>query len=153
VAVAWVAGVSAIGMGPLEGGSGRESFNMKKSVITIACIASLLLGCEVCPHYNRIKVGSLTGAPVAAYPKKEYGTVKLYRDKSEVTEKYEVFALMSLQGDPGDEPRFIKAFLYRAADMGADGVILTRGESVGTGGPYGGGVATAYRADAIRYVQ
>ncbi|MGA2867396.1 MAG: hypothetical protein ABSF95_23215 [Verrucomicrobiota bacterium] len=127
---------------------------MKKNLIVIAALACLLLGCEVCPHYNRIRVGTLTGGPVVALPKKEYGTVKLYQDKSEVTEKYEVIALMSLQGDPGDEPRFIKAFLYRAADLGADGVILYRGQTRGVSGWYGiTGVAAAYRAEAIRYLK
>jgi hypothetical protein len=127
---------------------------MKKHIIIIASVACLLLGCEPCPHYNRIRAGSLTGGPIPSLPKKPHGEVKLYQDKSEVTEKYEVFAIMSLTGDPGDEPRFITAFLYRAADLGADGVILYRGPAQGVSGWYGStGVAAAYRAEAIRYLK
>jgi hypothetical protein len=44
---------------------------------------------------------------------------------------------MSVEGKAGDEARFIKAFLYRGADLGADGVILYR-VSI-TGGTEGGG--------------
>ena len=94
-------------------------------IIPIALLfaMSAILGCESTPHYNRTKI-VVTGA---ALPKKPYGTVKLFQSNSEVTSNYDVIALMSVEGSPGDESAFIKAFLYRAADVGADAIILHRG--------------------------
>lgn len=60
-------------------------------------------------------------------PKKPYGSVKLFENKSDVTGQYDVVALMTVEGNGGDEAAFVKAFLYRAADVGADGLILYRG--------------------------
>jgi hypothetical protein len=97
-------------------------------------------------------VVSFPGAPITTQPKKPYGSVKLYQDKSEITKKYEVMALMTLEGDAGDEARFVTAFLCRAADLGADGVILYRGPQQNVAGPWWtSGVHAAYRAEAIRF--
>jgi hypothetical protein len=82
----------------------------------------LLAGCESTPHYNRTKVVT-TGQ---TFSKKPYGTVKLYQNKEDVTDPYDVIALMSVEGKAGEEAAFVKAFLYRAADLGADGLILYR---------------------------
>src|ERR1039457_4640879 len=104
---------------------------MKTPLIPILAVVSLLLGCESTPHYNRTKVLTL-GTPL---PKKPYGTVKLYQSKEEVPGNYDVIAMMSVEGNAGEEAAFIKAFLYRAADLGADGMILYRGSiAVGTEG-------------------
>ncbi|MDB6058325.1 MAG: hypothetical protein JWO95_2169 [Verrucomicrobiales bacterium] len=66
-----------------------------------------------------------------ALPKKPYGSVKLYQSKEEVRGDYDVIGIMTVDGNSGEEALFIKAFLYRAADIGADGVILYRGREIG----------------------
>src|ERR1035438_4930747 len=96
---------------------------MKKIILPVVAILSLILGCESTPHYNRTKMVMLG----TTFPKKPYGTVKLFQSKEEVVGKYDVIALMSVEGKAGEEAQFIKAFLYRAADVGADGMILYRG--------------------------
>jgi len=98
-------------------------------------ILSIFLGCaEPTPHYNRTKILTFTATPL---PKKPYGTVKLFQSETpygsaqkEITDKYDVIALMTVEGHAGEEAAFIKAFLYRAADLGADAVILYRGNVV-----------------------
>jgi hypothetical protein len=134
---------------------------MKKPLISFLAVLSLLLGCESTPHYNRTKVVSL-GAPM---PKKAYGTVKLFQSKGEVKGGYDVIALMSVEGKAGEEAEFIKAFLYRAADLGADAIIFYRvNVAVGRGGGgwfagRGGGfgmpgdvfLEESYRAEAIHF--
>lgn len=101
---------------------------MKPTIILSTILAvALLTGCESTPHYNRTKLILLS----PALPKRPYGSVKFYQDKSELAgQNYEVIAFMSVSGDQGDEARFIKAFLYRAADVGADGIIFYRGDAV-----------------------
>jgi hypothetical protein len=123
------------------------------AAIAVACL--LLAGCEACPHYNRTQVVGPNGMAVTPLPKKAYGSVKLYQDKSEVKGQYEVIGLLSVAGDAGDEPRFITAFLYRAADIGADGVIFTRGtqQAVASMGPWGTmntSVQAVFRGEAIK---
>lgn len=59
-------------------------------------------------------------------PQKPYGTVKLFQSKEEVPASYDVIAIMSVEGKAGEEAAFMKAFLYRAADLGADAVIFHR---------------------------
>jgi hypothetical protein len=101
-----------------------------------ACVLLTFFGCESTPHYDRTKVVIL--GPV--YPKKPYGSVKLFQGKESVTGAYDVIALMTVDGSVGDEAAFLKAFLYRAADLGADAVIAERVSVVsGTGG--GGWIA------------
>jgi len=98
------------------------SLPMKTSIFLLLVLAAAA-GCESTPHYNRTKVVNLT-PPLAKRP---YGTVKLYQDKSDVPGAYDVMAMFSVEGKAGDEAAFLKAFLYRAADLGADGLILYRG--------------------------
>ena len=101
---------------------------MKTTILLLPLLATALLtGCEPCRHYSRTQVTLL--AP--ALTKRPYDTVKLYQDKSELAgQSYDVIAFMSVSGDEGDEARFIKAFLYHAADVGADGLIFYRGGDV-----------------------
>jgi hypothetical protein len=111
---------------------------MKKSIIGLSAIACLLLGCEPCPHYNRIQSISPNGAPLAGVNKQEkkpYGSVKLFENKEQVPGKYDVLALMTLEGSAGDDARFMTAFLYRAADLGANGVIIYRGAQTAVSSP------------------
>lgn len=97
---------------------------------------SLLPGCESTPHYNRTKVVVIG----QTLPKKPYGSVKLYQNKEEIPGAYDTIALMSVEGKAGEEAAFIKAFLYRGADLGADGVILYR-VSLAAGVEGGGWIA------------
>jgi hypothetical protein len=72
-------------------------------------------------------------------------------------------AILSVEGSAGDEAQFIKAFLYRAADLGADGVILYRVSlAAGTQGVlvagHGGGLGLSspaqdavFRGEAIHF--
>ena len=132
---------------------------MKKVIIPVLAALSLILGCESTPHYNRTKI-VITGATL---PKKPYGTVKLFQSKAEVKDSYDVIALMSVEGNAGEESAFIKAFLYRAADVGADAIIFYRGNVVaGQQGIGGGGNGVfgflespaqdaVYRAEAIHF--
>jgi hypothetical protein len=128
---------------------------MNIKVIAAFFVACLLTGCESCPHYNRTQVMGPNGAPVVASAKKPYGTVKLYQDKSEVPRAYDVVAILSVAGDKNEESKFITAFLYRAADLGADGVIFHRtGETVAAiPGPFFTTITTvqaAYSGEAIK---
>jgi hypothetical protein len=94
-------------------------------------------------------------------PKKAYGTVKLYEHKEDVTAPYDVMAIMTVDGNAGEEALFMKAFLYRAADIGADGVIFYRGQATPTfqGGWFAYGYFApgritqerAYRGEAIHF--
>jgi hypothetical protein len=104
---------------------------MKMKIIAAASVACLLMGCEACPHYNRTQVMGPNGSAVVPAAKKPYGSVKLYENKSEVSGSYDVVAILTVAGDKNDEARFLTALRYRAADLGADGVILYRvGETV-----------------------
>jgi hypothetical protein len=112
-----------------------QNNTMRRTIIPLLAILSFFLGCaEPTAHYNRTKVLAFE-KPLT---KKPYGTVKLIQSQtpygavqSEVTGKYEVLALMTVEGNAGEEAAFIKAFLYRAADLGADALILYRGDVVG----------------------
>lgn len=126
---------------------------------TVLC---LVVGCEPVTHYNRTQVASLTGQPMeVAHSKhgkvKPYGSVKTFFSKSEVLCKYDIIALLSVEGEAGDEARFLTAMQYRAADLGADGLIFSRETGMATdmtGGlvpsskTYTRGV---YRGEAIRF--
>ena len=121
-------------------------------------LVALIVGCESTPHYNRTKVVSL--AP--GYPRTPHGSVKLYERKEDVPKTYDIIALLSVEGRAGEEAQFIKAFLYRAADLGADGVIFYRVSMVAgsegiLGFGNGGGLGiqstvhnAVYRGEAIR---
>ena len=94
--------------------------NRLSALLITAC---LLAGCESTPHYNRTKVVTL----IPGLPKKPVGAIRLYQDKSEVSGSYEIVSILTVEGSAGEEAAFIKAFLYRAADEGADALILYRG--------------------------
>ena len=120
-----------------------------------------LVGCaEPCPHYNRTSVVSLIGQPTEI-PSKEYGKIKPYgsvqffEKKEDVMKPYDVIAIMTVSGNAGDEAKFIKAFEYRAADLGADAIIFHR-EEVTPGMNFNGFFWNttqngSYRAEAIRF--
>jgi hypothetical protein len=124
-------------------------------------IVLAFVGCEPCPHYRRLEVAAFTGSPVT---KKPYGTVKAFPTKEDVKQPYEVIGMMSCEGSAAEEAAIVKAMLYRAADIGADGVILNPpkvGAEDVTGGKVdvrigwaaliGGGNQRAYRAQAIKF--
>jgi len=85
----------------------------------------LLSGCggEPCPHYNRLQVAAFYGTdPRPA--KKPYGTVIPFDTPNDVKRPYRAIGFMSCEGTVGEEGGILKAMLYRAADMGADAIIL-----------------------------
>ena len=79
----------------------------------------LMTACEPVPHYNRLQV-----APFTKLSSKPYGSVKVFRNPQEVTKPYEVVGMLSCEGSAGEEAGIVNAMLYRAADMGGDGIIL-----------------------------
>jgi hypothetical protein len=107
---------------------------MKKTIIPLLVVLALLVGCaEPTPHYKRTKILNLG----ESFPKKSYGSVKLIQSdtpygtaQKQIEGKYDVIALMTVEGHAGEEAAFIKAFLYRGADLGADAIILYRGNVV-----------------------
>ena len=112
---------------------------MKKMIFSGLAVLSLFLGCASATYYSRVKV-EVIGATAA---KKPYGTVEFFQSKEKVTASYDVIANMTVEGEAGDETALIKAFQDRAADIGADAVILYRGSE----GPQNGAV----RAEAIHF--
>ena len=98
---------------------GKES----KVCIFLITVALTLVGCqEPTRHYDRTEVVALE----SPRPKKRYGSVKFYQSKADVPGHYDIIAILSVEGKAGEEAAFIKAFLYRAADLGGDGVIFYR---------------------------
>ncbi|HBZ70135.1 MAG TPA: hypothetical protein DEP35_10540 [Deltaproteobacteria bacterium] len=129
-------------------------------VCLLAGAASLHGACEPVRHYNRLQVASFE----QGLPRRPYGSVKVFRDASDIGRPYEAIGMMSCEGSAGDEAGILNAMLYRAADMGADGVLLNDvpripreqvGGSVdfryGWAALIGNGDQRAYRAEAIRF--
>src|SRR3974377_695750 len=95
---------------------------MRRTIPLLLSISCLLTACEPCPHYNRLQVAAYTGDNVVQ--KKPYGTIRPYQTLEEVGRPFEVIGLMTCEGSAAEEAGILKAMLYRAADMGADGVLL-----------------------------
>ena len=134
---------------------------MKKLIPPVLAVAFILVGCgEPCPHYNRTSVVSLTGQ-ATEIPSKEqgkikpYGSVQLFENKADITKPYEIIAILTVSGNLGEEAKFMKAFEYRAADLGADGVIFYRGvvtPGVNFNGLFYNSTQNAsFRGEAIRF--
>lgn len=125
--------------------------------------ALLMAGCEPCPHYNSLRCAEFAGATPLV--KKPYGTITPYQTPADVARAYTVIGFMSTEGSAGDEGAILKAMLYRAADMGADGIILNPPsvgqESLGSGdninvrlgwaAMIGNGDNRAFRAQVIKF--
>ena len=101
---------------------------MKANLFLILCVA-VLCGCangnkftEPCAHYNRLQVATFYG-PGTPTPK-PYGTAVPYYSESEIKQPFKPIAFMSCEGDIREEAAILKAMLYRASNMGADGVLL-----------------------------
>jgi hypothetical protein len=128
-------------------------------VFVAALLLALIVGCEPCKHYNRLQVVRYMGA----LPAKPYGTVRPYQTAQEVGRPFETMGFMSCEAPAADEAAVLKAMLYRAADMGADGVLLNPtplsggttaadlDSRVGWAAVIGNGDDRAYRAQAIRF--
>jgi hypothetical protein len=129
-------------------------------VCLLVWVAPSHFGCEPVHHYNRLQVASFE----QGLPRRPYGSVKVFREASDVDRPYEVVGEMSCEASAGDEAGILNAMLYRAADMGADGLLLNDlirvpGEQVGGSVDYrygwaaliGNGDQRSYRALAIRF--
>jgi hypothetical protein len=99
-----------------------DKYNMK-TVFLILASMFLLCGCEPCPHYNRLQVAAFYG-PGAIPPRKPRLSVVPFDTAEEVGRPFGVIGFMSCEGSVGEEGGILKAMLYRAADMGADAIIL-----------------------------
>lgn len=127
--------------------------------------ALIATGCEPCRHYNRLQVASYAGPDKAhKEARRPYGTVRPYNNAESVGKPFEVIGYLSCEGSAGEEAAILKAMLYRAADMGGDGVLLhpsqvgsedvTKNQisvQLGVWGLVTGGNSRAYRAEVIRF--
>ena len=97
---------------------------MKKIFLLLLGVL-ILSGCggEPCPHYNRVQVAAFYG-PSGQLKKKPYGVVVPFNTPQDVKQPYRQIGFMSCEGTVGEEGGILKAMLYHAADMGADGIIL-----------------------------
>jgi hypothetical protein len=97
---------------------------MKLSLLPIL-FALLICGCGAppCRYYNRVQVAAFYGQKNPPN-KKPYGTVVPFDTPSDVKRPYRVIGFMSSEGRVGEEGGILEAMLYRAADMGGDGIIL-----------------------------
>ena len=93
---------------------------MKLNVSLLVPLLALAGCAEPCPHYNRLQVASYYPVTV----KKPYGTVKPFHAAQDVGQPYEEIGFMSCEGSADEEAAILNAMLYRAADMGADGILL-----------------------------
>jgi len=138
-----------------------RTFRQVVSVSLLFLAAWLVVGCEPVRHYNRLQVANFSGPTKPT--RKPYGTVKIFQTAKEIKHPYEVIGMMSCEGSAAEEAGIINAMLYRAADLGADGVLLntaTAGAEDVTGSRIniqygapmlGNGNQRAYRAQAIRF--
>ncbi len=135
---------------------------MQRRLCLLLCLSVLLAGCEPCRHYDRVQVAAYTGFG----KKKPYGTIKPYQTPEDIGRPYEVIGFMGCEANAGDEAAVLRAMLYHAADMGADGLLLSApgvaAESVHPEGMkidmrfgwmtlIGNGSDRLYRAQAIRF--
>lgn len=90
----------------------------------------LATGCEPVPHYNRLKAASFVrpDAPPAARP---YGSVAVFQSADDVKQPYDLIGMLSCEGTAAEEAPILSAMLYRAADMGGDGVLLGAPKNAG----------------------
>ena len=84
------------------------------------CFAALwITGCEPVPHYNRLQAAAYVHEPA-----KPYGSESVFQNAEDIKRPYEVIGMLSCEGSAGEEAGIVNAMLYRAADMGGDGVLL-----------------------------
>ena len=95
---------------------------MKVVITTLVCIV-IFCGCEPCPHYDRLQVAAFYGPGKPPHRRPRTDVVP-FDTAEQVNRPYRVIGFMSCEGSVGDEGGILKAILYRAADMGADGIIL-----------------------------
>lgn len=147
---------------PASGARSSPSSNvpMPRLVCCLVALACLVGACAPVHHYNRLQVAEYT-----KLPRKPYHTVKVFQTADDVKRQYEVVGMMSCEGSAGEEAGILNAMLYRAADMGADAIILNvprvGAEDVsavrvnvkvdGWAALTGSGNQRAYRAQAIRF--
>jgi hypothetical protein len=140
----------------------NRTFGTLWSGCLLFAIAWFAVGCEPVRHYNRLQVASFAGP--AKPTRKPYGTVQVFETPEDVKRPYEVIGMMSCEGSAAEEAAIVNAMLYRAADMGADGVLLNSARAgaedvtgqridvrLGWAAMIGGGNQRAYRAQAIRF--
>jgi S1-C subfamily serine protease len=131
--------------------------------ISLLFTVAMLVGCEPVAHYNRLQVASFAG-PTGTVARKPYGTVKVFETADDVGRAYEIVGWLSCEGSAAEEAAIINAMLYRAADMGADGVLLNQPKAgaeevggnnvnirIGWAALIDNGNRRAYRAQAIRF--
>jgi hypothetical protein len=143
------------GCGPVE-----LIFAMSKPILTSLLLIAVVAGCEPCQHYNRLQVVAYAGPAT----KRPHGTIKPYETGAEVGRPFEVIGLLVCEASAQDETAVLKAMLYRAADMGADGIVLHPAKATAEGAAaslvdtrsgwatlVGNGSDRGYRAEAIRF--
>jgi len=93
---------------------------MKTIPFVLSVLLVLSFGCEPVRHYNRLQAAAYAGH----YPRKPYGTPQVFRAPEEIPHPYQLIGMLSCEGSSGEEAGILNAMLYRAADMGGDGILL-----------------------------
>jgi len=88
--------------------------------VYVSWLANPVLIITACPHYNRLQVAALAGHG----EKRPYGTVTVFQNKAQIPRPYIVVGIMSCEGSIAEEAAILNAMLFRAADLGADAVLL-----------------------------
>jgi hypothetical protein len=104
----------------------RSSIKTGAAILTVIMMLFSvwgLCGCEPCPHYDRLQVAAFYGTEKPPHRKPRQSIVP-FDTAAEVGRPYRVVGFMSCEGSIGEEGGILKAMLYRAADMGADAIIL-----------------------------
>jgi hypothetical protein len=91
--------------------------------LLVVAFAFLGTACEPVPHYNRLKAASFL-KPDANPEAKPYGSVAVFQTANDVKQPYDLVGILSCEGSAAEEAPILNAMLYRAADMGGDGVLL-----------------------------
>lgn len=98
------------------------SMKTLRVVCTLGLATAILAGCASapCQHYNRLQVATFAGSG----PKKPYGSAQVFEKAEDIKQPYTVIGMVSCEGNTGEEAGILNAMLYRACDMGGDGVLL-----------------------------
>ena len=139
----------------------KEASRTLRSVVLLCAVGLFAVGCEPVRHYNRLQVAAYAGHTT----RKPYGSASVFQKVEDIKRPYEVIGMLSCEGSVGEEAGILNAMLYRAANMGGDGVLLgvptASAENLSAGNridllsgwaaTVGSGNRRAYRAQVIRF--
>jgi hypothetical protein len=100
----------------------RELSKILSLIVLIGSVGFFEVGCEPVRHYDRLQVAAYAGSGKTI--RKPYGSVAVFQKPEDIKRPYEIIGMLSCEGSAGEEAGILNAMLYRAADMGGDGVLL-----------------------------